>query len=503
VLPRTHLIESAGCSIAYQVIGDGPDLLFVPGLVTHLDLQWSDPAFADALRRLASFSRLIIFDHRGVGLSDRVPGVPRLQERVDDMTAVLDAVGSKRAALLGHCNGGPASVLFAAEQPSRVSSIVLCATFAKGRPDAGHPGALPPQALTRAMDAIDHWGEGRSQLLHISSVATGPWHKRMYASFERAAVSPGMARAGLLSTLEIDVTDVLPLVRAPTLVIHSRDDFMTVEAARYIADNIPGAQFVEIAGPDHMPFAGSRSEEWVDAIEKFLTGRPESQRSDERMLSILFTDLVGSTQHANQLGDRAWRDLLERHDFLVRDHVERFDGRLVKSTGDGALAVFDGPDRAVHAAAAIRDAVIELGLTIRAGVQSGPCELSGDDVVGITVHIAARIAGLAGRGELLVSDVVRKLGAGCPLTFSPRGTHTLRGVPGDWRLFAAEPHAACQGFTSTWASNDDPTLSRFSDRLLVRAARVTPWLTQAAARIGTRHKPSRAQREPTQSHAKQ
>lgn len=194
MLPRTQVVESGGCSIAYQVVGHGPDLLFVPGLVSHLDLQWSDPVFADALRRLSSFSRLIIFDHRGVGLSDRLPGVPRLQERVDDMAAVLDAVGSERAAVLGHCNGGPPSVLFAAAYPSRVSSMVLCATFAKGRPDAEHSGALPPQAFARASDVVDHWGEGRTLLLHVSSVATGPWQKRMYASFERAAVSPGMAR---------------------------------------------------------------------------------------------------------------------------------------------------------------------------------------------------------------------------------------------------------------------------------------------------------------------
>jgi class 3 adenylate cyclase/pimeloyl-ACP methyl ester carboxylesterase len=487
VLPRTQVVESAGCSIAYQVMGDGPDLLFVPGLVTHLDLQWSDPVFADALRRLASFSRLIIFDHRGVGLSDRLPGVPRLQERVDDMAAVLDAAGSECAALLGHCNGGPPSVLFAAAHPSRVSSMVLCATFAKGRPDAGHPGALPPETLARAMDAIDHWGEGRSQQLHVPSVSTGPWHKRMYASFERAAVSPGMARAGLLSTLEIDVTDVLPLVQVPTLVIHSRDDFMTVEAARHMAETIPGAQLVEVDGSDHMPFAGSRSGEWIDVIERFLTGRPSGQRSDERMVSILFTDVVASTEHASQLGDRAWRDVLERHDLLVQDQVVQLDGRVVKSTGDGVLAVFEGPERAMRAAIAIRGAVGELGLAIRAGLHTGPCELSGDDVVGLAVHVAARITGLADRGELLVSDVVRKLAAGGPLTFSPRGTHKLKGVPGEWELFAAGPDATCGDFSPTWAANDDPATSRFRDRMLVRTARVTPWLTRTAARLGHRH----------------
>jgi class 3 adenylate cyclase/pimeloyl-ACP methyl ester carboxylesterase len=496
VLPRTQVVESAGHCIAYQVIGDGPDLLFVPGLVSHLDLQWSDPSFASALRRLASFSRLIIFDHRGVGLSDPVPGVPRLEERVDDMTAVMDAVGSESAALLGHCNGGPASVLFAATHPMRVSSMVLCASFAKGRPDAEHPGALPSGAIERAKEVIDHWGEGRTQLLHTSSVASGPWHKRMYASFERAAVSPGMARAGLLSTLEIDVTDLLPLVQAPTLVMHSTDDFMTVDASRYMAQKIPGAQFVEIAGPDHMPFAGSRSGEWIDVIEGFLTGHQTSDEKKQRALSILFTDLVGSTEHASRLGDRAWRDLKERHDILIRDQIERFEGRWVKSTGDGVLAAFDGPERAVRAAVAIRDMVGDLGLEIRAGLHTGSCELSGDDLVGLSVHIAARIANLAGRGELLVSDVVPKLTAGSSLIFSPRGTHTLRGVPGNWQLFAAAADEAVGEFPPAWASNDDPARNtmRPGDRMLVHAARVTPWLTRAGARLAIRYKPLRTNR---------
>lgn len=493
MLPRTQVVESAGCCIAYQVIGDGPDLLFVPGLVSHLDLQWSDPSFAAALRRLASFSRLIIFDHRGVGLSDPVPGIPRLQERVDDMTAVLDAVGSERATLLGHCNGGPASVLFATTYPARVTSLVLCASFAKGRPDAAHPGALPSDAFERAREAIDHWGEGRTQQLHTSSITSGPWHKRMYASFERAAVSPGMARAGLLSTLEIDVTDLLPLVQAPTLVMHSTDDFMTVDAARFMARGIPDAEFVEIAGPDHMPFAGARSDEWIDVIERFLTGRQRSHGNDQRTLSILFTDLVGSTEHVTRLGDRGWRDLREDHDILVRDQIERFDGRWVKSTGDGVLAVFDGPDRAVRAAIAIRDTVGGLGLVVRAGVHTGPCELSDDDVIGLSVHIAARIAALAGPGELLVSDIVRKLTAGSPLTFSPRGTHTLRGMAGDWQLFAATTDDSSSEFAPAWASNDNPATSTMGtgDRMLVHAARATPWLTRAAARLAIRHKPLR------------
>jgi class 3 adenylate cyclase/pimeloyl-ACP methyl ester carboxylesterase len=487
VLPRTQVVESAGCSIAYQVIGDGPDLLFVPGLVSHLDLQWSDPWFAGALRRLASFSRLIIFDHRGVGLSDPVLGIPRLQERVDDMRAVLDAVGSERATLLGHCNGGPASVVFAATYPKRVSSMVLCASFAKGRPDAAHPGALPSEALARAKDVVDHWGEGRTRMLHTSSVASGAWQKRMYASFERAAVSPGMAQAGLASTLEIDVTDVLPLVRTPTLVMHSTDDFMTVAAARYIADHIPEARFVEIAGPDHMPFAGARSGEWIDAIEQFITGRHSRHRDDQRMVSILFTDLVGSTEQAARLGDPAWRDLMDHHDAVVGDQLERFDGRRVKSTGDGVLAVFDGPERAVRAATTIRELVGELRLEVRAGLHTGRCQLTGDDVIGLNVNIAARIADLARPGELLVSDVVRKLTAGTTLEFRSRGTHVLKGVPGQWQLFAASSDDTSSEFPSGWASNDKPAgrALGLGDRMMLHVTRVTPWLIRAATRLAS------------------
>jgi class 3 adenylate cyclase len=489
VLPQTQFVESDGHFIAYQVIGDGPDVLFVPGLVSHLDLQWSDPWFASALRRLASFSRLIIFDHRGIGLSDPAKGVPRLQQRVDDMRAVLDAVGSSHAALLGHCNGGPASLLFSVTHPERVSSLVICSSFAKGRPDAAHPGALSAQTLERARDAVDHWGEGRSLRLFTRSTAGGPWHARMYGIFERAASSRAMARAALASTLEIDVTDVLPAVRVPTLVMHCREDYMLVEAARYIAQQVPGARFVEIAGPDHMPFAGTRSGEFLHVIEEFVTGRRSPDTTGERVLTVLFTDVVGSTEHTRRLGDRAWRDLIERHDMLVRNEVERFDGRSVKTIGDGVLAVFDGPERAVRAAAGIRDTVGELGLRVRAGLHTGPCELSGDDVIGLTVNIAARIAACAGPGELLVSDVVRKLSAGSTLSFTPSVARTLKGIAGRWQLSAAGTDDASGEFARTWTSNDESPQAdmRVRDHVVVRAARITPWLTRSAIRLVSSH----------------
>jgi class 3 adenylate cyclase len=487
VLPRTQFVEWDGCSIAYQVFGEGPDLLFAPGLVSHLDLQWSDPWFARALLRLASFSRLIIFDQRGIGLSDPAGGVPRLQHRVDDMRAVLDAVGSERAAIVGHCNGGPASLLFAATHPERVSSLVVCSSFAKGQPDDSHPGALSAETYELARDAFDHWGEGRSLRLFTRSTAGGAWHQRMYGIFERAAFSPAMARAALASTLEIDVTDALPAVRVPTLVMHCSEDFMSIEAARYIAAHVADARFVEIAGPDHMPFAGTRSGEFLDVIEQFVTGRRSPNGNRERMLSVLFTDVVGSTEHTTRLGDRAWRDLIERHDLLVRDEVERFKGRSVKTTGDGVLAVFDGPERAVRAAVGIQDTVADLGLEVRAGLHTGPCELTGDDVVGLTVNIAARIADRAGPGELLVSDVVRKLTVGSTLQFSACATHTLKGVPGRWLLFRGTTDDRLGEVTRAWSS-DGPQADdkmRIRDRAMVRAARAAPWLTRSATRLAS------------------
>jgi class 3 adenylate cyclase len=491
VLPKTQVVDSDGSGIAYQVIGDGPDLLFVPGFLSHLDLQWSDPWFGRALHRLASFSRLIIFDQRGVGLSDPAPGVPGLEQRVDDIRAVLDAVGSERAALLGHCNGGPASLLFAATHPDRVSSLVICSSFAKGQPDSEHPGALSPEAYERAMQAIDNWGEGHSVRLYTPTVVGGRWHERMFATLERSAVSRGMARAAYASAREIDVTDALPAVGVPTLVVHCTDDFMSVEAARYIADHVPDARFVEIAGPDHLPFVGPRSGEYLEVIERFLTGRPTRNGTDQNLMTVLFTDVVGSTEQASRLGDRAWRDLIERHDVVVRDQLERFEGREVKTIGDGVLAAFDGPERAVRAAHAIREGVGELGLEVRTGLHTGPCELSGDDLVGLTVNIAARIADLARPGEVLVSDVVRKLAAGSVLTFASRGTYTLKGVPGRWKLFAAGSGPSGDGVAAGWAAGDRPArdTTRWRDRVLVRAARVAPWLTRSATRLASRGGP--------------
>jgi class 3 adenylate cyclase/pimeloyl-ACP methyl ester carboxylesterase len=435
--PRTHYARNGEVSIAYQVTGTGPiDMVIVPGFISHLDLDWAWPQYERWAGRLGNFVRLIRFDKRGTGLSDPVPGVPTLEERMEDVRAVLDAAGSTRAALFGYSEGGPMAALFAATYPERTLALVMYGTYPSGV-------RLPDKngAFIRGVD--ERWGEGGIIDFFAPTVAHDDRVRDAFATYERAAASPSMAHALIKAVGETDVTNVLPEVRVPTLVLHRRDEYIPVEGAREIAAAIPGARMVELPGADHLPFIGD-ADAIVEEVEEFLTGARHVAEPERALATVLFTDIVDSTVRAAELGDSHWRELLQRHDDLTGREIERARGRKIKSTGDGVLATFDGPARAIRCAAGLVAELDRDGIGIRAGIHTGECELLGDDVAGMAVHIGARIAALAGGGEVLVSSTVKDLVAGSQIAFEPRGEHVLKGVPGEWRVFRATPGVAAQ-----------------------------------------------------------
>ena len=438
-MPETKYAKSGDVHIAYQVIGDGPtDLVCVPGFVSHVEEWWEEPRCARFFERLAAFSRLILFDKRGTGLSDRVAEVPTLEQRMDDVRAVLEAAKSERAAVFGISEGGAMSMLFAASHPERTSALVLYGTFAEFR-----SWVPTPQHLEHFLQAIDQeWGTGQSLSHFAPSVADEPPFRHWWARHERAGASPGAAMALMRMNSEIDVRHVLEAIHVPTLVLHRTGDVtVSVEAGRYQAAHIRGAKYVELSGIDHLPFVGD-SEAILSEIEEFLTGARPMLEPDRVLATVLFTDIVGSTSRAAELGDRQWRELLGDQRAAVRRQVDRHRGREIDTAGDGLLATFDGPARAIRCACAIRDAVRLLGLEVRAGLHTGEIELLGDGVAGIAVHIAARVAALAGAGEILTSSTVKDLVAGSGVQFSDRGSHALKGVPDQWRLFEVQAPAA-------------------------------------------------------------
>jgi class 3 adenylate cyclase len=432
--PETRYARNGDVSIAYQAVGDGPlDIVFVPGLISHLEAGWANAEWAKFLNRLASFSRLILLDKRGGGLSDPAPGVPLLEDDIDDVLAVMDAAGSERPALLGVSEGGPMSTLFAASYPERTRALILLSTFPKGT----EPGAwdLEPK-FAGVIDATEgRWGEGRTLDIFAPSLSGSELWRRVWGGFERAAGSPALVRARIQACRQLDVTPVLSSIHVPTLVVHRVDEGVPVAAARFMAEHIPGAQLVELPGQDHAPFVGN-IDEILDPIEEFLTGARPHHAPDRVLATVLFTDIVGSTERAAELGDRRWREVSDQHDAIVREELERARGREVKTMGDGFLATFDGPARAIECAAEIRDRVAELGIQIRAGLHTGECELAGDDVRGMAVNIGARVGALAAPGEVLVSSTVKDLVVGSGIHFTDRRTHELKGVPGEWRVFA-------------------------------------------------------------------
>ncbi len=437
--PRTRYARSGRHHIAYQVVGDGPiDLLYVPTWISQVELLWEEPHLNRFFSRLASFTRLILFDRRGSGLSDPMAGAPTLEEQMDDVNAVLDATGSSSAALMAMLEGGPMAMLFAASFPERTRALALYTTFARSTRSDDIPWGVPaPERAAQVEEFVAQWGEG-SRLARLSphaaaDVAIDTW----YAKLERHSASPGTARAIMQLVGEMDVRAVLPTIRVPTLVMHRTDDpMMDPRHATYLAERIPGARLVTMPPGDTLPIIDG--DILTDEIEEFLTGSRPSKEPDRVLATVLFTDIVDSTGHAATLGDQRWRDLLERHDAITRGELARFRGREVKHTGDGIFATFDGPARAIRCAEAISDAVAKLGVEIRAGLHTGEVELRDDDVAGVAVHIGARVAAEAGGGEVLVSSTVKDLVAGSGIDFAERGTTELKGVPGEWRIFAVD-----------------------------------------------------------------
>jgi pimeloyl-ACP methyl ester carboxylesterase len=440
--PKTLFTENKeGQSVAYQVCGEGsPDIIFIPDWVSNLEIMWEEPTLARFLDRLASFGRLICFDKRGTGVSDPVPlgAIPTWEEWMDDVGTVLDAVGSERAAVFGHGDGGQMALLFAATHPGRTLALVLADTYSRRCRAPDYRCGVPPRVAEQLVTSLlEMWGTGETSYRGAPSLAGNASFVEWRGRYERLSMTPGQFRAIYPLTYELDFRPVLETVRVPTLVLHRAGNSYVYPAnGRYIAEHIEGAEFVEVPGVDHIFHAGD-IEALLGPVQEFLTGTKEAPVEDRVLATVLFTDIVGATERAARLGDRAWRDLLERHHALVRGELARYRGREVDTAGDGFFATFDGPARGVRCALAIRDAVRRLGLEVRAGLHTGECELIGKKVGGIAVHIGARVMTSAEAGVVLVSRTVKDLVAGSGLEFTAHGARELKGVEGEWELFAA------------------------------------------------------------------
>jgi class 3 adenylate cyclase len=445
--PETHYALSGDVHIAYQVVGDGPlDLVFIPSLTHHVELVWENPPQARFFGRLASIGRLLLFDKRGTGMSDRVVGTPPLEVRMDDIRAVMDAAGSERAVLCGLGDGGPLCALFAATYPERTTALVLINTAPRYVRSPELPW-LPTRAeREREIEGALHtWGdpEATAERFALGSPSATEEERRGFSRVMRFSVSPGSAAAYLRMNLDVDITGVLPLIRVPTLVMYRAEiEVLDVRTGRYLAEHIPGARLVELPGRDFAPQLGDPDRFFAE-LESFLQevvkGEAWEVEPDRVLATVLFTDIVDSTARAAELGDRAWRRLLQQHHETVRSQLGRFRGEEVDTAGDGFFATFDGPARAIRCAFAIQDTVRELDLEVRAGLHTGECELVDGKAGGIAVHIGARVASLAEPGEVLVSGTVKDLVSGSGIEFEDRGEHELKGISNAWRLFAVVP----------------------------------------------------------------
>ena len=441
MVPETRYARSGDVSIAFHVFGSGPfDLVYVPGWVSNIEMMWANPRVASSLERLAAFARVITFDKRGTGLSDRVTGYPTLEQRMDDVRAVMDAARCERAALFGHSEGGGMCILFAATYPERTRALVTYGAFAKRLRSDDYSWAPTLESRMAAADHLerDGWAATTEELSYYApSLAGDPEMARWFASYRRQSASPGAAAQMLRMNTYVDVRSVLPTIQVPTLVLHAiGDQDVDVRDARYIAEHVPGAKYVELPSGDHMWWV-SHQEEIIGEIQEFLTGSRPPIDIDRFLATSLFTDIVGSTRRAAELGDRAWRDLIERHHAVVREELARHRGVEQDTAGDGFYATFDGPARAVRCALTVRDRLRELGIEVRAGAHTGECEQIAGKVGGIATVIGARVHQLAGPGEVLTTATVRDLTAGSGLRFDDRGVHQLKGVPGEWRVYAA------------------------------------------------------------------
>lgn len=442
-LPETFYTQSGELNIAYQVMGEGPiDLIFVPGMISHVEFLHELPGYTKFLRQLSAFARVVTFDKSGQGLSDRYTGIPSFEQRVDDIRAVMDAIGSPRAVILGCSEGGPISVVFAATFPDRVSHLVLFGSFARfiGAPD--YPFRPSADEIIKSVDdiCVSGWGKGVTMRYFLPSHANNPIVAQQYAKLERLAFGPGALKMAARYNIEIDVRPILPAIRVPTLILHRKEDVTAaIENGRYLASQISNAVLIEYADcRDHMIFPGDQARLCGD-IEEFVTGFREAPAPDfDRVLAtVLFTDIVDSTRRAAEIGDQAWRQLLDEHDQAAKQIVTQHRGNLIKTTGDGILATFDGPGRGIRCAMAFRAATKRIGLAVRAGLHTGEIELRNNDIGGIAVHAAARVMARAGPDEVVVSRVITDLVAGAGINFSDHGTHELKGLPGSWDLFSA------------------------------------------------------------------
>jgi pimeloyl-ACP methyl ester carboxylesterase/class 3 adenylate cyclase len=504
---ETSYASCGDLSLAYQVFGDGPvELVVVMPFVSHIELAWTLPQFKAFVEQLGTFCRVALFDKAGVGLSDPVPKVRTLEDRAAEIEAVMDAVGFGQAVVAGLSDGGPVAMMFAATRPERVRALILCATYAfnpgewddmdrdpaelraRYLSEVGEEYTPSIEQLARWLEAVravrSGWGSGAAASISAPSVRS----IRQLAMLERMSASPGMARASFEAAFRTDVRPILPTITVPTLVIHAREDqAVAVQGGRYLAHHIPGARYLEVEGVDHAPFL-TEPDKILTGIEEFLTGSHAAPAQSHRALrTVLFTDMVASTQHAAAAGDERWRAVLHRFGEITAELTERFGGTVVNSTGDGYLATFDGPTQAIRCAEALRVDTDTLGIEIRAGIHTGECELLDTDIGGLAVHIAARILAQAGAGEILVSRTVRDLVVGSGTGFEDRGSVELRGVPGTWQLLAVDRHGARAGSAEAQlVSTPTPgprTAMRRSDRAVALMARRTPWILRGMARL--------------------
>ncbi len=442
MVPQIKYTKSGNVHIAYQVVGDGPiDLVVVPGWVTHLEVHWEEPSLTRFFERLAGFSRLILFDKRGTGLSDPVAenDLPTLEQRMEDVHAVLDAAGSSKAALFGVSEGGPMCALFSATYPERTSALIMSGCYARWIRDAEYPWAPTREEHEAAFVAYERaWGTPIGFKVVAPSAANDERCKSWWARNLRMGASPGAGIALYRMNIEIDIRRVIPSIRVPTLVLHRAGDrLINVGNSRYMAGQIPGAKYVELEGVDHLPWFGD-AEAVLGEVQEFLTGIRPPETHERTLATVLFVDIAGSTERAVALGDARWRDLLGAFHKQTLEELNRFRGRMIDTAGDGVFASFDGPARAVRCACAIRDRVTGLGIAVRAGVHTGECEVAGDKLAGVAVHIGARVAAQARPNDVVVSSTVKDLVAGSGLRFADSGMHALKGVPGEWRLFTVQ-----------------------------------------------------------------
>jgi len=479
VRPQTRYATNAGVSIAYQVVGEGPvDLLWVPGWLSHLDLLWLDPSYERFVQRLTRFARVILFDKRGTGLSDPVAPEVSFDDRVEDIGAVLDAAGSRSAFVMGYSEGAALSAMFALRHPDRVRGLVLASGFACGKETPERPWGLPTHLYDLLTDIVEeHWGEGRLTDVFAPSVADDPWSRRFVGLIERSAGSPSMVRAIGDFIGGIDVTALLPSVNVPALVLHRADEVVPLAAAEHLAANIPGARLAVLPGVDHLVWIGDTGAV-VAEVEEFVSGTRPGAADDRRVLTLMFTDLVGSTSKAAS-DDAGWTRDVDRLLVTTADVAERYGGRVVKSLGDGSLLVFDGPTTAVRCGADLAAQVAGLGMPLRVGVHTGEVEVRDGDVAGVAAAVAARVCATAGAGEVLVSSTVRDLVLGSDITFEDAGWHPLKGLADEWRLWRVRSDP---GLRPVGASAPEP---KAMDRALTVASRRTPRLTRTMMRVVT------------------